>query len=82
MIRNRQGKRLRLHRSLFYSDEPPPPPPKPDPPYIQAYKNRRRIPFWAMPALLGLPLWAFIYANTLETPPNPDQAPGQANPPV
>src|SRR3954453_24209764 len=24
---------------------PPPPPPKPDPPYIQAYKNRRRIPF-------------------------------------
>jgi mono/diheme cytochrome c family protein len=48
---------------------PPPPPPKPDPPYIQAYKNRKKIPFWAMPALLVLPLWAFIYANTLETPP-------------
>src|SRR5437868_892087 len=47
----------------------PPPPPKPDPPYIQAYKNRRRIPIWAMPALALLPLWAFIYANTLEKPP-------------
>ena len=54
---------------------PPPPPPKPDPPYIQAYKNRRRIPFWAMPALLGLPLWAFIYANTLETPPKATAGP-------
>ena len=48
---------------------PPPPPPKPDPPYIQAYKNRKKIPVWAMPALVVLPLWAFIYANTLETPP-------------
>src|SRR6202011_142750 len=47
---------------------PPPPPPKPDPPYIQAYKNRKRIPVWAMPALALLPLWAFIYANTLEKP--------------
>ena len=47
----------------------PPPPPKPDPPYIQAYKNRKRIPYWAMPALTLLPLWAFIYANTLEKPP-------------
>jgi mono/diheme cytochrome c family protein len=46
----------------------PPPPPKPDPPYIQAYKSRQRIPFWAMPALALLPLWAFIYANTLEKP--------------
>lgn len=47
---------------------PPPPPPKPDPPYIQAYKNRKRIPVWAMPALALLPLWAFVYANTLEEP--------------
>jgi mono/diheme cytochrome c family protein len=47
----------------------PPPPPKPDPPYIQAYKNRKKIPFWAMPALFILPFWAFIYANTLEEPP-------------
>src|SRR4051794_4759270 len=48
---------------------PPPPPPKPDPPYIQAYKNRKKIPFWAMPALVALPLWGLVYANTLETPP-------------
>jgi mono/diheme cytochrome c family protein len=46
----------------------PPPPPKPDPPYIKAYKERKKIPFWAMPALIALPFWAFIYANTLETP--------------
>src|SRR3954469_20180871 len=54
---------------------PPPPPPKPGPPYIQAYKNRRKIPFWAMPALAVLPLWAFIYANTLETPPKAASGP-------
>src|SRR6476659_4660124 len=54
---------------------PPPPPPKPDPPYIQAYNNRRKIPFWAMPALLVLPLWAFIYANALETPPKAQSGP-------
>jgi mono/diheme cytochrome c family protein len=53
----------------------PPPPPKPDPPYIQAYKSRQRIPFWAMPALALLPLWAFIYANTLEKPPKATAGP-------
>src|SRR4051812_14197570 len=53
----------------------PPPPPKPDPPYVQAYKNRRKIPYWAMPALALLPLWAFIYANTLETPPKAASGP-------
>src|SRR4051794_11518896 len=47
----------------------PPPPPKPDPPYVRAYKERKKIPFWALPALVALPFWAFIYANTLETPP-------------
>src|SRR3954464_12070134 len=54
---------------------PPPPPPKPDPPYVQAYKNRRKIPYWAMPALALLPLWAFIYANTLEPPPKAASGP-------
>ena len=34
--------------------------PKPDPPYVAAAK-RRRIPWWAMP-VIGLPLWAFMYA--------------------
>jgi len=46
----------------------PPPPPKPDPPYIQAYKERKKIPWWALPAVASLPVWAFIYIYTLETP--------------
>lgn len=46
----------------------PPAPPKPDPPYVKAYKERKKIPFWATPVLLLLPLWAFIYTNTLEAP--------------
>jgi len=45
-----------------------PPPPKPDPPYIAAAKNRRRIPFWAMPVVGLLPLWAYMYARGLEPP--------------
>jgi mono/diheme cytochrome c family protein len=46
----------------------PPPPPKPDPPYVRAYKERKRIPWWASPVLALLPIWAFIYTNTLEEP--------------
>jgi len=60
---------------------PPPPPPKPDPPYVTAYKRRKRIPFWVMPALVALPVWGFVYANTLETPPAATSGPlaeGQA----
>ncbi len=47
---------------------PPPPPPKPPPPYIEAAFRRKRIPFWAMPVLVGLPIWAFVFAFTLEPP--------------
>lgn len=47
----------------------PPPPPKPLPPYVQAYHRRKRVPVWALPVLLFLPLWALIYAFTLEPPP-------------
>ncbi|MGH9184801.1 MAG: c-type cytochrome, partial [Acidimicrobiales bacterium] len=46
----------------------PPPPPKPDPPYVAAAKNRQKIPWWAMPVLAGLPVWAGLYAWTLESP--------------
>jgi mono/diheme cytochrome c family protein len=46
----------------------PPPPPKPDPPYVAAAKRRKRIPIWAMPVLVGLPIWAAIFAFTLEPP--------------
>jgi mono/diheme cytochrome c family protein len=43
-----------------------PPPRKPDPPYVAAAKRRRRIPFWAMPVVGLLPLWAYMYARGLE----------------
>lgn len=46
----------------------PPPPPKPLPPYIQAARRRKRIPFWAVPVLAALPVWALLYAFTLEPP--------------
>lgn len=46
----------------------PPPPPKPDPPYVRAYKERKKIPYWALPVLALLPIWAFVYTNTLEEP--------------
>jgi mono/diheme cytochrome c family protein len=44
-------------------------PPPPDPPYIQAAKERKRIPYWAMPVLAALPLWGYVYVRTLEPPP-------------
>lgn len=48
---------------------PEPEPPRPDPPYIRAAKQRRRIPYWAMPVLAALPLWGYVYVRTLEPPP-------------
>src|SRR5437868_2245305 len=47
---------------------PAPPPPPPVPPYVRAYEERRKIPYWVMPVLVSLPLWLFIYANTLVKP--------------
>lgn len=44
-------------------------PPKPVPHYVQAYERRKKIPIWAMPAVLALPLWAVLYAGTLTDPP-------------
>ena len=46
--------------------EPAAPPPPP-PPYVQAAQRRTRIPAWAMPVLALLPVWAIVYAGTLET---------------
>ncbi len=34
---------------------------KPDPAYVKAAKERRKIPFWAMSGLALLPVWAFMY---------------------
>lgn len=47
---------------------PPPPPPPPTPPSVVAALGRKRIPYWAMPVLLFLPIWAFLYVGTLESP--------------
>lgn len=44
------------------------PPPEPTRPWVDAAKRRKRIPYWVMPVLLFLPLWAFIYVGTLEEP--------------
>lgn len=38
-------------------------------PMVEAYERRRKIPFWAMPVLAALPLWAYVYTGTLSPPP-------------
>jgi mono/diheme cytochrome c family protein len=35
-------------------------------PYAQAANARKKIPFWAVPVLLFLPLWGFLYWGTLD----------------
>ncbi|MCD9624819.1 c-type cytochrome [Rhabdothermincola salaria] len=40
-------------------------PPEPPPPYVQAALTRKKIPFWAMPVLAFLPVWAIIYVGGL-----------------
>jgi mono/diheme cytochrome c family protein len=42
------------------------PPPSP---MVEAHEKRRKIPFWAMPVLAALPLWAYVYTGTLSPPP-------------
>jgi mono/diheme cytochrome c family protein len=49
--------------------EPAAPSPTPVRPEVAAALRRRKIPFWAMPVLVGLPLWAYVYQATLEPPP-------------
>jgi mono/diheme cytochrome c family protein len=49
--------------------EPAPKAEAPIPPYIEAARRRRRIPVWAMPVLALLPVWAVIYANSMQEPP-------------
>lgn len=39
--------------------------PEPVPPYVEAAIKRKKIPFWAMPVLAFLPLWAVIYIGGL-----------------
>ncbi|MXZ29590.1 MAG: cytochrome c [Acidimicrobiia bacterium] len=46
----------------------PPPPPAPPKPWVQAALARNKIPYWVMPVLLFLPIWAFMYIGTLDEP--------------
>lgn len=39
------------------------------PEYVVAANERKKIPFWAVPVLLMLPIWGFLYVGTLEAPP-------------
>jgi mono/diheme cytochrome c family protein len=40
-------------------------PPEPVPPYVEAALQRKRIPYWAMPIVGLLPIWAILYAGSL-----------------
>ncbi len=55
--------------------EPVAAPPAPVRPEVAAALRRRKIPFWAMPVLAGLPLWAYVYQATLEPPPVGENSP-------
>jgi mono/diheme cytochrome c family protein len=48
---------------------PAAPPPKPEPPYVTAARTRKKVPMWAAPVLAVLPLWGFIYYQSLQKPP-------------
>ena len=41
-------------------------PPAPPPPHVEAALTRKRIPYWVMPVLAFLPIWAYLYQGTLE----------------
>lgn len=46
-----------------------PEPPKPVAPYVKAYEARKKMPYWIIPVLLTLPVWAAMYVGTLERVP-------------
>jgi mono/diheme cytochrome c family protein len=58
---------------------PPPevvaPPPAPVRPEVAAALSRRKIPYWALPVLLALPLWAYVFQATLQPPPQAPSTP-------
>ena len=51
------------------------PPPKPVRPEVAAALSRRKIPAWALPVLLAIPVWAYVFQGTLEPPPQPADTP-------
>jgi hypothetical protein len=53
----------------------PAPPPEPMRPEVAAAVSRKKIPFWALPVLVALPLWAYVYQGTLEPAPTGELTP-------
>ena len=56
----------------------PVPVPEPVRPEVAAALSRRKIPYWAMPVLAALPLWAYVYQATLEPAPTGELTPLEA----
>ena len=52
--------------------DPPPPPPKPVPAYVRAAEARKKIPFWVLPVIAALPIWALSFAGTMQQPETED----------
>tara|TARA_B100000953_G_scaffold172768_1_gene142361 strand:+ start:482 stop:1297 length:816 start_codon:yes stop_codon:yes gene_type:complete len=50
-------------------------PPKPIAPWVEAAKNRKKIPVWMAPVALFLPIWAFMIWGTLEEPSSHEEGP-------
>jgi hypothetical protein len=49
----------------------PDPEPQPDPPNVVAARARKKMPVWALAVFgIGVPLWGYAYAGTLEPPTN------------
>lgn len=46
-----------------------PEPPARVAPYVEAYQTRKKMPFWIIPVLILLPVWAAMYVGTLERVP-------------
>ena len=45
------------------------PEPEPVAPYVAAFEERKKMPFWIVPVLLFLPVWGAFYYGTLERVP-------------
>jgi mono/diheme cytochrome c family protein len=45
-----------------------PPPPERIAPYVEAATSRKKIPYFVIPVLVMLPIWALMYALTLDKP--------------
>ena len=48
--------------------EPEPEVPAIVPPYIEAARRRKKMPFWAIPVVAFTPIWVLIFALTLDKP--------------